>query len=101
MGTLFGQTFVRAGASDLRRWASQHHLMIVGASPDGALNYDQVRYSRPTLLVLGEERGGLTAEERALCHALVRIPMVAGTDSLNLGVAGSLLMYAVARNTQT
>lgn len=98
MGALFGQTFVRASLAELRRWASQHQLMVVGASPDGALDYDQLRYPHPSLLVLGEERSGLTAEERALCHQLVRIPMVAGTDSLNLGVAGSLLMYAVARD---
>lgn len=101
MGALFGQTFVRANLAELRRWASQHQLMIVGASPDGALEYDQLRYARPTLLVLGEERGGLSAEERALCHWLVRIPMAVGTDSLNLGVAGSLLMYAVARDNHT
>jgi TrmH family RNA methyltransferase len=101
MGALFGQTFARTSLAGLRSWASLHRLLIVGASPDGALDYDRVRYPRPTLLLLGEERGGLTAEERALCHQLVRIPMAAGTDSLNLGVAGSLLMYAVARDTQT
>ena len=101
MGALFSQTFVRASLADLRRWASRHQLMVVGASPDGALNYDRLGYTWPTLLVLGEERSGLTAEERALCHQLVRIPMAAGTDSLNLGVAGSLLLYAVARDAQT
>jgi TrmH family RNA methyltransferase len=71
--------------------------MVVGTSPAGSAEYDQVRYTHPAALVLGEERAGLTEEQRALCQQIVRIPMVAGADSLNLGVAGSLLMYAVAR----
>jgi tRNA G18 (ribose-2'-O)-methylase SpoU len=95
MGALFRQTFVRASLDELRQWVNQHQLVVVGASPDGAVAYDQVRYTRPTVLVLGEERSGLSQHQRALCHQLVRIPMVAGADSLNLGVAGSLLMYAV------
>jgi TrmH family RNA methyltransferase len=63
------------------------------------VEYDQVRYTRPTVLLLGHERSGLTAEQRALCEQIVRIPMVGDTDSLNLAVAGSLLLYAVFRST--
>jgi TrmH family RNA methyltransferase len=63
------------------------------------VEYDQVRYTRPTILLLGNERSGLTDEQRSLCKQIVRIPMVAGSDSLNLAVAGSLLLYAVFRST--
>jgi TrmH family RNA methyltransferase len=63
------------------------------------VEYDQVRYTRPTVLLLGNERSGLTDEQRSLCQQIVRIPMVAGADSLNLAVAGSLLLYAVFRST--
>jgi TrmH family RNA methyltransferase len=100
MGALFQQTFVRANIEQLRQWAYQHELLVVGASPDGTLAYDQARYTRPTVLILGEERQGLTDAQRAICQQIVRIPMVAGADSLNLGVAGSLLMYAVVRATE-
>jgi len=100
MGALFRQTFVRASLEELRQWLHQYQLLVVGASPDSAVPYDQVRYTRPTVLVLGEERSGLTEDQRALCRQLVRIPMVAGADSLNLGVAGSLLMYAIMESTK-
>ena len=100
MGALFRQTFVRASLEDLRQWLNQYQLLVVGASPDGTVPYDQVRYTRPTVLVLGEERSGLSQDQRALCRQIVRIPMVAGADSLNLGVAGSLLMYAVLGATR-
>jgi TrmH family RNA methyltransferase len=97
MGALFQQTLVRTDAEQLRRWVRQHHLQVIGAAPDGTLEYDQVRYTCPLVLVLGEERRGLSVEQRALCQQIVRIPMVAGTDSLNLAVAGSLLLYEIFR----
>lgn len=53
--------------------------------------------SRPTILVLGEERRGLTPPQRDLCSDFVRIPMIGAADSLNLAVAGSLLLYEVFR----
>jgi len=59
MGALFQQAFVRASMAQLRDWAQQHHLQVVGASPDGTVAFDQLRYTHPTLLLLGEERRGL------------------------------------------
>jgi RNA methyltransferase, TrmH family len=99
MGALFKQKLVRTNFERFRRWIETHHLPVIGASPDGEVEYDRVRYKRPTILFLGHERSGLTEEQRSLCRQIVRIPMVGGTDSLNLGVAGSLLLYAVFRST--
>ena len=99
MGALFKQTLVRTNVERFRRWIQTHHLSVIGASPDGVVEYDQVRYTRPTVLLLGNERSGLTHEQRSLCQHIVRIPMVAGSDSLNLAVAGSLLLYTVFRST--
>lgn len=98
MGTLFKQTLVRAELEDLRDWAQLHHVQIVGASPAGSVDYDQVNYASSTVLMLGEERQGLTEAQRSVCHQLVRIPMQPGVDSLNLAVAGSLLLYQVNRS---
>jgi RNA methyltransferase, TrmH family len=97
MGALFVQTLTRASLPELKTWARQHRVQVVGASPDGSALYTDVRYEARTILLLGEERAGLTADERTLCDQLVRIPMAVGTDSLNVGVAGSLLLYEVAR----
>ena len=99
MGALFKQTLVRTNVERFRHWIQTHHLAVIGASPDGLVEYDQVRYTRPAVLLLGNERSGLTDEQRSLCRQIVRIPMVGGADSLNLAVAGSLLLYAVFRST--
>jgi TrmH family RNA methyltransferase len=97
MGALFRQAFIRTSVRSLRDWLRRHRCRAVGASPDGSVELHRFGYPRPTILVLGEERGGLTPTQRELCSGLVRIPMVGAADSLNLGVAGSLLLYEVYR----
>jgi len=97
MGALFKQTIVRTTAEQLRRWVRLNSIQVIGASPDGVQDYRQVSYTRPALLMLGSERKGLTDEQRSICNRIVRIPMAEGMDSLNVAVAGSLLMYEVFR----
>ncbi len=100
MGALFCQKFVRTSFPALRQWIRHHHCQVVGASPDGTTDLHQFQYPDSTLLLLGEERQGLTQQQRDICHHLVRIPMVGTADSLNLAVAGSLLLYEVYRSAK-
>ncbi len=97
MGALFRQTLIRTNDRSLRNWLRRHRCRVIGASPDGPADLHHFDYPRPTILVLGEERRGLTPLQRDLCTDLVRIPMVGDADSLNLAVAGSLLLYEVYR----
>lgn len=100
MGALFKQKIVRTTDRQFQAWVKSRKLLIVGASPNGSLDYDQLNYSPPTVLMLGSERSGLTAQQEALCRQTVRIPMVEGIDSLNVAVAGSLLLYEVFRSSR-
>jgi TrmH family RNA methyltransferase len=97
MGALFRQTLIRTNRPSLRNWLRRHRCRVIGASPDGSAELHCFDYPRPTILVLGEERQGLSPFLRELCSDLVRIPMVGAADSLNLAVAGSLLLYEVYR----
>jgi TrmH family RNA methyltransferase len=97
MGAIFRQRFVRTNATSLINWVRRRGCHVVGASPDGSTEFHRFDYPRPTVLLLGEERKGLTAEQRQLCTRSVRIPMTGRADSLNVAVAGSLLLYEVYR----
>lgn len=48
----------------------------------------------PTAWVFGNEAHGLSAAELALVDDVVRIPMLGGTESLNLASAATLCLYA-------
>lgn len=98
MGSVFKQRFIRTSHLGLRKWIQQHRPQVVGASPQGRSHLHHYQFSPATLVVLGDERKGLTSEQACLCDRLVNIPMVGDTDSLNLAVAGSLMLYEVLRS---
>lgn len=97
MGGFFSQIFVRTDARALGSWLVHHGIPAVGAAPDAGPEILATPMPRRPLLVLGEERKGLSTAQEGLCCQKVRIPMEAGADSLNLGVAGSLMLYEVYR----
>lgn len=93
MGSLFQHTLVRTTIEKLRAWADDHDAFLIGASGDGEHDFDVVRYPPRAVLLLGEERKGLSRRARSACDLVTRIPMCGEVDSLNLAVAGSLLLY--------
>lgn len=98
MGALFHQKLIRTTYNSLSHWIRRHSCQVIGASPEGKVDFHHFKYPRSTILFLGEERKGLTKNQQDLCNHLIRIPMVGKSDSLNLGVAGSLLLYEVYKS---
>ena len=49
---------------------------VIGASPDGTIDYDRAGYRHPCVIMLGEERSGLSEAQRSMCQQIVGIPMV-------------------------
>lgn len=93
MGALFGQRFVRASVEQFVEWKERHRLCLVGTSPGAQTDYQAAVYPRPTLLLMGCERKGLSVELMSLCDLTVRLPMVGSTDSLNVAVAAGVMLY--------
>ncbi|NKC11884.1 MAG: hypothetical protein GKR94_06690 [Gammaproteobacteria bacterium] len=53
------------------------------------------KFEQPSLIVLGDERKGLSAKLKHLCATFATIPMAASIDSLT--VAGGLPRYEMVR----
>lgn len=76
----------------LPRWKGQGgEVVAAGLTADSITAHAWTPASR-TALVLGPEGPGLSAEELSRCDRTVRIPMAEGVDSLNVAVAGGILM---------
>lgn len=99
MGAFFRQRIVRSNTDELNQWKRANDIQVIGASPDGEVEYDRLRYKPPGLLMLGAERSGLSDRQQSICDHIVRVPMVNGVDSLNVAVAGALLMYEMFRSS--
>ena len=95
MGAMFTQRFVRAGFKAFAAWKDEREVTVIGTSPDATTDYADVRYPERLVLFMGDERKGLPKDHQRLCDQLVTIPMVGRADSLNLGVATSVLLYEV------
>lgn len=93
MGAIFTQRFVRTSMKELAVWKRRGQYQIVGTSPAATQDYHAVRYTAPTILLIGEERKGLSAELQAMCDLMVSIPMVGETDSLNVAMATGVMLY--------
>ncbi len=72
-------------------------IQTLAAIPKGGRNYTTCDWTGPTLLVLGTEGEGLNADVLAACAQKVQIPMPGGTESLNVAVAGGILLYEAVR----
>ena len=59
--------------------------------------YDQEDYRGRTAFFIGNEGAGLTEELSSKADTLIRIPMEGKVESLNAGVAASLLAYEAYR----
>jgi TrmH family RNA methyltransferase len=100
LGALFSQRLVRTNPADFARWVRSGGATVVGTSPAGSVDYREVDYAPPVVLITGNERAGLSPEQLGLCDVVVRIPMEGRVDSLNLSVATALVQYEVLRQAQ-
>jgi RNA methyltransferase, TrmH family len=95
MGAIFTQRLARASLVQLADWKRRHDCTVVGTSPAARLDYQAVTYRPPLVLLMGSEPRGLSAEGLGLCDTVVSIPMVGHSDSLNLSVAASVMLYEI------
>ena len=70
---------------------------IIGTSDKNSVNYTQENYTGPVALILGSEGKGISREVMKLCDGLVAIPEFGNINSLNVSVAGGIMMYEVVR----
>ena len=73
------------------------NVWVVGLDERGEKSYDQLDYNMNCAIVMGAEGKGLHDLVRRKCDMLVSIPMMGAVSSLNVSVAGGIVMYEVQR----
>jgi 23S rRNA (guanosine2251-2'-O)-methyltransferase len=72
-------------------------LWVVGADPGSRSPVDQVDLNMGLVLVLGGEGTGIRLLVRKTCDFLLSVPQSNRVDSLNVAIAGAIMMYEIAR----
>jgi 23S rRNA (guanosine2251-2'-O)-methyltransferase len=70
---------------------------VIGAAGDAGSSWFDADFTSDVVLVLGGEEKGLKRLTREKCDRLVRIPMAAGVESLNVSVAAGILLFEAVR----
>lgn len=99
MGAFFTVPCVQCGWEEFIAWKQKRGAHLVGAALDPrARDYRALTYPPPVLILLGNEQAGLPEDYKAACDELAILPMLGKADSLNVAMAGTVLLYeALAR----
>lgn len=75
-------------------------VQIVATVPNGTLNYWQIDFRKPTLILLGNEGSGISNDLLSLANYCVKIPLSNGVESLNVAICTALILYEARRQRQ-
>jgi RNA methyltransferase, TrmH family len=75
-------------------------VQVVATGMNAAEDYWQVDFTKPTLVLLGNEGSGLSSTLLAQSDRVVRVPMQPGVESLNVSITAALLLYEAQRQQQ-
>lgn len=65
-----------------------------------AVDFREIDYTRPTCILMGQEKTGITQEALDLADQDIIIPMIGMVQSLNVSVASALILYEAQRQRQ-
>ena len=78
----------------------QNMQILVTNLSDSAVDFREIDYTKPTAIILGQEKFGASEVALELADQDIVIPMVGMVQSLNVSVACSVVLYEAQRQRQ-
>lgn len=76
------------------------YQILVAHFSENAVPFRQIDYTKPTAIVVGAELDGISKEAADLADRHIIIPMMGMTQSLNVSVATSLILFEAQRQRE-
>jgi len=96
-GTVFSVPVASATSAEVLDWADGHGLQVVAATPAAKQLVTDADLTRPTLIAVGAEQAGLSADWLERAEVRIRIPMFGRADSLNVATTAAIITYEAVR----
>ncbi|MTJ02720.1 tRNA (guanosine(18)-2'-O)-methyltransferase TrmH [Idiomarina piscisalsi] len=74
--------------------------IVVTHLSEHSVDFRDIDYTKPTAILLGQEKYGVTEQALAQADHHVMIPMVGMVQSLNVSVAGAVMFYEAQRQRE-
>lgn len=97
MGSLFHLPIIEGELPSLIERARQKGIHIVGTSLQATQNCYEYSWQQGSWLVMGSEGDGLSPEVEGLVNQTIIIPMAGQSESLNVAMATTVLLYEALR----
>lgn len=91
--------FTHDGASDLED-IKKKGFKVASTSMEGGVELKEYVFSDRDIVVIGNEGSGISKEIFDICDHSISIPMPGKAESLNAGVAASLIMYEASAKSR-
>ena len=88
------QANINSAIEDCRKQGMQ---IIATHLSDKTKDFREIDYTQPTAIILGQEHQGISDEALAMADEHISVPMYGMVESLNVSVAGALIMYEAQR----
>ena len=72
-------------------------ITIAATAAEASLVYSDYDWSQPTMVILGNEARGISAEIMAVCDVRMQIPLSPPVESLNVAAAAAVILFEAAR----
>jgi TrmH family RNA methyltransferase len=99
-GSVFRVPLARTKLSESLGRMKDHGLRLVGTASHKGTPLDQAKMAGPLAIFVGSEGSGLPRNLIKEMNDVVAIPQVPEVESLNVGVAASIVLYEVMRQKQ-
>ncbi len=98
MGSLFHLPIVLTEDEEATiKYLKEHKVKLVAADGSAKQDISASDLKGPVAIMVGNEGAGLAKEVKKLADEKVRIPMSGKAESLNVGIAASVLLYEALR----
>jgi TrmH family RNA methyltransferase len=97
-GSIFRLPFLRISSPELIPILRAHGVRLLATSSHQGTPLPQVSWTLPLAIFIGNEGAGLSRELMREMDETLAIPQARQVESLNAGVAASIVLYEAARN---
>lgn len=96
-GSLFRLPLVRVKLGETITLLKQHGVRVLATSSHKGRPLPEADFTAASMIVIGSEGAGLPAEILSLADELITVPHSPRVESLNAGIAASIILYEAAK----
>lgn len=93
MGSCFKVPIVESNFDEIKDWLVKKNFKTIITDTDADTNYYDLDYKGRVAIIMGSEKYGVSEDWYNTEYTGVSIPMLGDCDSLNVGVASTIILY--------